>query len=221
MNNSEKNIFERLKSGESVPFNDPDYYRIGTAVNESKKLLVKLNNETDDKEIRKLLSQIIDQRIDESTTVFTPFFTNYGKNIKLGKHIFINHACSFLDLGGITIDDNVMIAPRVNLTSESHPISVNNRKTLTVGLIHIKQNAWIGANATILCGHDLGRYCFIAAGAVVTKDVPDFALMAGVPAKRIGWVSKAGGKLNKSLVCPIDASRYEEISSNCLVEIAN
>jgi|TARA_R110000868_G_C10902136_1_gene764380 acetyltransferase-like isoleucine patch superfamily enzyme len=185
MNNSEKNIFERLKSGESVSFNDPDYYRIGTAVNESKKLLVKLNNETDDKEIRKLLSQIIDQRIDESTTVFTPFFTNYGKNIKLGKHIFINHACSFLDLGGITIDDNVMIAPRVNLTSESHPISVNNRKTLTVGLIHIKQNAWIGANATIFPGVTIGENSVVAAGAVVHQDVPDNTIVGGIPAKVI------------------------------------
>lgn len=185
MSNPVKNIFERLKNGESVPFNDPDYFQIGKAVNETKKLLVKLNNETDEKEIRNLLSQITDHKIDESTTVFTPFYTNYGKNIKLGKNVFVNHACSFLDLGGITIDDGVMIAPRVNLTSESHPISVNDRKTLTVGHIHIKQNVWIGSNATIFPGVTIGKNSVVAAGAVVHKDVPDNTIVGGIPAKVI------------------------------------
>lgn len=185
MNASEKNIFERLKSGESVPFNDPDYSQIGIAVKETKMLLVKLNIETDDKDIRNLLSKIIDQKIDETTTVFTPFYTNYGKNIKLGKNIFINHACSFLDLGGITIDDDVMIAPRVNLTSESHPISIKNRKVLTTGPIHIKQNAWIGTNATIFPGVTIGENSIVAAGAVVHQDVPDNTIVGGIPAKII------------------------------------
>ena len=189
MSNPAKEIFERLKNGEAVPFNDPNYAQIGKAVNETKKLLVLLNNEPDEKTIRSLLSQITDHEIDESTTIFTPFFTNYGKNIRLGKNIFINHACSFLDLGGITIDDNVMIAPRVNLTSESHPISVKGRKTLTVGHIHIKQNAWIGANATIFPGVTIGENSVVAAGAVVDKDVPDNTIVGGIPAKVIKQIA--------------------------------
>ncbi|MDP5231854.1 MAG: sugar O-acetyltransferase [Cellulophaga sp.] len=189
MIHKEKNIFDRLKSAESVTFTDPDYALIGTAVNLIKKLLIRLNNSTDEKEIRSLLSEIIGQKIDESTTVFTPFFTNYGKNIKLGKNVFVNHACSFLDLGGITIDDNVMIAPRVNLTSESHPIAVKHRKTLTVGHIHIKRNAWIGTNATILAGVTIGENSVVAAGAVVHKDVPDNTIVGGIPAKVIKQIN--------------------------------
>ncbi len=74
----------------------------------------------------------------------------------------------------------------------------------------VKRGASIGANATIVCGHDLGEYSFIAAGAVVTGDVPDYALMAGVPAKRIGWMSRAGCKLGADLICPETNERYRE-----------
>jgi UDP-2-acetamido-3-amino-2,3-dideoxy-glucuronate N-acetyltransferase len=81
-------------------------------------------------------------------------------------------------------------------------------------------SASIGANATIVCGHTLGEYSFIAAGAVVAKDVPAFALMAGVPAKRIGWMSHAGAKLGSDLVCPETGRRYREVAPNNLEEIA-
>ena len=77
-----------------------------------------------------------------------------------------------------------------------------------------------GANATIICGHDLGEYCFIAAGAVVTKEVPAYALMAGTPAKRIGWMSKAGGRLGDDLICPITGVTYRQITPNKIEEIS-
>ncbi|WP_028374958.1 sugar O-acetyltransferase [Leeuwenhoekiella sp. MAR_2009_132] len=180
-----KDIFERLKCGEQVPFSDPEYSKIPIAVEETKKITVKLNSASSSNEIRELLGQITGKFIDESTTVFTPFYTNYGKNIKIGKNVFINHACSFLDLGGITIDDNVMIAPRVNLTSESHPVQIENRQTLTTGHIHIKQNAWIGTNVTILPGVTIGENSIVAAGSVVSKDVPENCIVGGTPAKVI------------------------------------
>lgn len=180
-----KNIFERLKDGESIPFDDPEYPKIHEAVKQTKELSVSLNNATDSEQIRELLSQIIGLSIDESTTVFTPFYTNFGKHITIGKRVFINHACSFLDLGGITVEDDVMIAPRVNLISESHPINIEDRKTLTVGQVHIKKNAWIGANATILAGVTVGRNAVVASGAVVSKDVPDNSIVGGIPAKVI------------------------------------
>ena len=185
MNNSPKNIFDRLKNGESIPFNDPEYSDLHEAVIQTKKLSVLLNNATDPLQIRELMSQITDSQIDESTTVFTPFFTNFGKHTSIGKNVFINHACSFLDLGGITIEDDVMIAPRVNLISEGHPVSIKDRKTLNVGKIHIKRNAWIGANVTILAGVTVGENSVIAAGAVVSKDVPDNMIVGGIPAKII------------------------------------
>lgn len=177
------NIFERLTSGEEIPMNDPDYCEIGAAVDKTIQLSTKLNTAKNVDEIRKCLSEIIGVPVDESTTVFTPFYTNYGKNISLGKRVFINHACSFLDLGGIVIEDDVMIGPRVNITSENHPVDIATRKSMVPSTVRIEQNAWIGAAATILPGVTVGRNSVVAAGALVNKDVPPNTVVAGVPAK--------------------------------------
>jgi len=103
----------------------------------------------------------------------------------LGKNIFINHACTFLDLGGITIDNDVQIGPKVNLITENHPVDPTQRKNLDLKSIHIKRNVWIGAAATILPGVTVGENSIVAAGAVVTKDVPDNTIVGGVPARII------------------------------------
>jgi acetyltransferase-like isoleucine patch superfamily enzyme len=108
--------------------------------------------------------------IDKTTTIFVPFHTNFGHHIKLGKNIFINHACSFLDLGGMTIDDDVQIGPKVNLITENHPVDPSKRKYVDLKSTHIKRNAWIGAGATILPGVTVGENSSVAAGAVVNKD---------------------------------------------------
>ncbi len=183
-------IFQRLLNGEAVPFNDPEYFKIGDACNHTRKLLVKLNKETDLDNARTLLSDITDSRIDETTTIFPPFQINYGKNTKIGKNVFINFDCTFLDLGGITIEDNVMLAPKVSLLSESHPISAKERQTLTTGKIHIKKNVWLGANATILAGVTIGENSVVAAGAIVSKDVPDNTIVGGIPAKIIKTIQE-------------------------------
>jgi acetyltransferase-like isoleucine patch superfamily enzyme len=176
-------IFERLRSGETIPSGDPQAYKLREACSVTKKSLVQINNSSDPVEIRDLLSQITGSKIDESTAVFTPLYINYGKNTKIGKNVFINFDCTFLDLGGITIEDNVQIAPKVSLLSEGHPIEPQNRQSLMVGQIHIKKNAWIGANAIILPGVTIGENAIVAAGAVVTKDVPDNVIVGGIPAK--------------------------------------
>lgn len=178
-------IFQRLLKGEAVSFNDPDYFKIINACNNTRKFLIQLNAASDGEEIRNLLSKITGFEIDSTTMVFPPFQINYGKNTKIGKGVFINFDCTFLDLGGITIGDNVMLAPKVSLLSEGHPIDVNNRQTLTTGSIHIKNNAWIGAHATILQGVTIGENAVVAAGAVVSKDVPANAVVGGIPAKHI------------------------------------
>lgn len=178
-------IFKRLLNGEAVSFSDPDYPKIGAACTITRSLLRRLNNEHDLETIRTLLSEITASQLDETTHVFPPFQINYGKNTKVGKNVFINFDCTFLDLGGITIEDNVMLAPKVCLLSEAHPISPKERQTLTTGSIHIKKNAWIGANATILQGVTIGENSVVAAGAVVSKDVPDNTIVGGVPAKII------------------------------------
>jgi acetyltransferase-like isoleucine patch superfamily enzyme len=179
------NIFQRLRNGETILPNDPEAYKMIEASFATKKLLVQMNNATEPSEIRNLLSQITKSEIDESVTVFTPLYINYGKHTKIGKNVFINFDCTFLDLGGITIEDGVLIAPKVSLLSEGHPIEPEERHSLTVGHIHIKKNAWIGANATILQGVTIGENAVVASGAVVSKDVPDNTIVGGIPAKII------------------------------------
>ena len=178
-------IFERMRNGETIPSEDPQAFKMREASYTTKKLLIGMNNSLDSAEIRNLLSEITGTEIDESITVFTPLYINYGKNTKIGKNVFINFDCTFLDLGGITIEDNVLIAPKVCLLSERHPVSLQSRHSLTVGHIHIKKNAWIGANATILPGVTIGENSIVAAGAVVSKNVPDNTIVGGIPAKVI------------------------------------
>jgi len=181
----QEDIFERLKKEKGISSGDPDAYRLLEASFATKSLLVQMNNSADPREIRDLLSQITGSTIDQSTTVFTPIYINYGKNTSIGKNVFINFDGVFLDLGGIVIEDNVLIAPKVSLVTEGHPIEPENRQSLTVAPIHIKKNAWIGANATILPGVTVGENAIVAAGAVVGKDVPDNTIVGGVPAKII------------------------------------
>jgi acetyltransferase-like isoleucine patch superfamily enzyme len=180
-----KDIFQQLRDGETIASGHPESYKLREASFTTKKLLVQLNNAPDPKAIRELLSQITASYIDESVAVFTPLYINYGKNIKIGKNVFINFDCVFLDLGGITIEDNVLIAPKVSLLSEGHPVSANERQSLVPGHIHIRKNAWIGAGATILPGVTVGENAVVAAGAVVSKDVPANTVVGGIPAKEI------------------------------------
>ncbi len=176
-------IFQRLLAGGIIPINE-----MGEAwdvVARAQKLSLALNTATTVDEMRERLSEIIGTPLDKSTMVFVPFFTNFGKHIRLGKNIFINHACTFLDLGGITIEDDVQIGPKVNLITENHPVDPTQRKNLDLKSIHIKRNVWIGAAATILPGVTIGENSIVAAGAVVNKDVPDNTIVGGIPAKRI------------------------------------
>lgn len=177
-------IFQRLQAGEPLRKDDPEYARFGEVVTRTIRLCVEMNaTATDINQVRTRLSDIIGSEIDPSTTVFPPFHTNFGRFIRLGKNVFINHACSFLDIGGITIEDEVQIGPRVNLTSENHPLDPADRTTLIPRPIVIKRNAWIGAGATILPGVTIGENSIVAAGALVSRDVPPNTVVAGVPAK--------------------------------------
>jgi acetyltransferase-like isoleucine patch superfamily enzyme len=182
----QKDIFERMQVGEPIRKNDPEYGKFSDVVSRTIRLCVRMNaTATDVNQVREMLSEITGIEIDDSTTVFPPFYTNFGQSIRLGKNVFINHACSFLDIGGITIEDDVQIGPRVNITSENHPLDPNDRKTLILAPVIIRRNAWIGAASTILPGVTIGENAIVAAGAVVSKDVAANTVVAGVPAKVI------------------------------------
>jgi acetyltransferase-like isoleucine patch superfamily enzyme len=183
-------LFEQMLAGGLIPNDHPQLNLLWDAVAQTIQRSAQLNTSTSVSETRTRISEIIGKEIDATTTIFIPFHTNFGKHIWIGKNVFINHACSFLDLGGITIEDNVLIGPRVNLVTENHPVDPTQRKSLVLGAILIKRNAWIGAGATILPGVTIGENSIVAAGAVVTKDVPDNRIVGGVPAKFIKSINE-------------------------------
>ena len=177
-------IFQRMQAGEPLRKDDPEYSRFGEVVARTIRLCVEMNaTAIDVDQVRTRLSDIIGTEIDPSTAIFPPFHTNFGRFIRLGKNVFINHACSFLDIGGITVEDDVLIGPNVSLVTENHPIDPSDRKTVLLKPIVIKRNAWIGAAATILPGVTIGENAIVAAGAVVSRDVATNTVVAGVPAK--------------------------------------
>ena len=174
-----------MLAGGIISHSDPEWADVWVLVNETIALSAKLNASTSVDEIRSVLSEIWGQIIDPSTTVLAPFSTNFGKHTRIGKNVFVNHGCSFLDLGGITIEDDVLIGPQVKLVTENHPVDPANRKSLDLKSILVKKNAWIGAGAVILPGVTIGENSIVAAGAVVTQDVPSNTIVGGVPAKHI------------------------------------
>lgn len=139
-----------------------------------------------------------------------------GPNVIVGNKVKIQNNVSVFE--GVTLEDGVFCGPSCVFTNVNNPRSEIVRKDEYRKTI-VRRGASIGANATIICGHDLGEYCFIAAGAVVTKTVPAYALMAGNPAKRIGWISKAGGRLGNDMACPISGDLYREIDSDEIEEV--
>lgn len=131
-----------------------------------------------------------------------------GPNVIVGSRVKIQNNVSVYE--GVTLEDGVFCGPSCVFTNVNNPRAEIIRKEEYRQTI-VRRGASIGANATIVCGHNLGEYCFIAAGAVITKEVPAYALMAGVPALQIGWISKAGGRLDGDLICPIDGTKYQQI----------
>ena len=139
-----------------------------------------------------------------------------GPNVSVGSRVKIQNNVSVYE--GVTLEDGVFCGPSCVFTNVNNPRSEIARKD-EYRRTTVRRGASIGANATIICGHDLGEYCFVAAGAVVTKEVPAYALVAGTPARQIGWMSKAGGRLKDDLVCPIDGTAYRLNSQNKLEEL--
>ena len=136
-------------------------------------------------EIREIFSELIEEKVDDEFRLFPPFFTDFGKNIHLGKNVFINAGCKFQDQGGIFIGDNVLIGHNVVMATLNHNEDVKKRGNLIPAPINIGNDVWIGSNATILSGVSVGDGAIIAAGAVVTKDVKAKTVVGGVPAKYI------------------------------------
>ena len=159
-----RDIFDRMKAGGAFRLDEPEFSPVMEFVTRTQELSVQLNASTHVDQVRERLSEIIGSTIDRTTRIFPPFYTNFGRFTTLGKNVFINHACSFLDLGGISVEDDVLIGPKVNLITENHPLDPGDRQTLLLEPILIKRNAWIGAAATILPGVTIGENSVVGAG---------------------------------------------------------
>jgi len=153
---------------------------------EALKITTELNGQYHTPEnIRILFSKLIGKQVDNTFSMFPPFYTDCGKNISIGKNVFINSGCRFQDQGGIHIGDGVLIGHNAVLATLNHDMNPQKRGNLYPAPIIIGKNVWIGANATVLPGVSIGDGAVIAAGAVVTKDVPANVVVGGVPAKMI------------------------------------
>ncbi len=140
----------------------------------------------DAQEVRALFSELIGKKVDESFLLIPPFYTAGGNEIRVGQNVFVNQNCTFYDLGGLDIGDDVMIGPNVSLITAGHPIEPSQRRAATIGQpIVIERNVWIAAGATIIGGVTVGENSVVAAGSVVTRDVPANTLVAGNPARVI------------------------------------
>jgi UDP-2-acetamido-3-amino-2,3-dideoxy-glucuronate N-acetyltransferase len=144
-----------------------------------------------------------------------------GQNVMAGPDVSIGNGCKIQNnvalYRGVVLEDDVFCGPSCVFTNVLTPRAHVERKNEFAPTL-VRRGATIGANATIVCGNTLGAYCMIAAGAVVTKDVPDFALMAGVPARRIGWVSRSGERLGPDLTCPRTGERYRQVGETLSIE---
>ncbi|MQS98513.1 sugar O-acetyltransferase [Lactobacillus halodurans] len=150
----------------------------------SKSLCFKINNlDPNDPKLRNYLDQLFENRLPENSTIWTPTQIDRANKINIGKNVFINHSLITIALGGITIEDNVQVAPGVTMLTANHDIEKMN--ILKTAPITIKEGAWIGAKAVLLPGVTIGKHAIVGAGSVVTKDVTEYTVVGGNPAKVI------------------------------------
>ncbi len=140
--------------------------------------------------IRRAWSELTGTPVDATFSLIPPVYSEHGLSIRVGRNVFINQGCTLNDIGGIEIGDDVLIGPRVSLITSGHPLDPDQRRRQIVAApIIIRRNVWLGAGAMVLQGVTVGEDSVVAAGAVVTRDVPPGTLVAGVPAEVVGPVT--------------------------------
>ncbi|MDQ2832529.1 MAG: sugar O-acetyltransferase [Acidobacteriota bacterium] len=171
-----------------IPRRTPESAAMVAAVKRAMAITPALNRLSfdDADQIRAVFSDLIGSRVDESFSLIPPFYTTGGENIRIGRNVFINQNCTMYDLGGIDIADDVMIGPNVSIITSGHPLEPSQRRASVIAKpVVIEKNVWIAAGAIILGGVTVGENSVVAAGSVVTRNVPPNTLVAGNPARVI------------------------------------
>ena len=187
-----KNILNAFHGEEDEIANTPEWYAyFHELCQEAIRICMELNNSYHTpEELREIMSRLIGKKVDDTFRLFPPFYTDFGKNITIGKDVFINSGCHFQDQGGIEIGDGALIGHNVVLATINHDTIPGNGRKNHYAPIQLGKHVWIGSNATILPGVTVGDWAVIAAGAVVTSDVPPYTIVGGVPAKIIKRVKE-------------------------------
>ena len=181
-----------MDSGNRVKANSEIHMFMHAAAQEALRLTAELNSRYHTpEEIIAIMTELTGRPMDPSFRLFPPFYTDCGKNIRIGKNVFVNACCCFQDQGGITLGDGSLIGHRVTLATLNHGETAENRGDLTPAPIVVGKNVWIGACVTVVPGVTIGDGAIIAAGAVVTHDVPPLTVVGGVPARRLREVRGA------------------------------
>ncbi|MCC8136155.1 MAG: sugar O-acetyltransferase [Ruminococcus sp.] len=176
----------RLKNGETAAAGSELHGCMHVLAQEALQITAELNcGYHSPEEIRQIFSKLIGKEVPESFALFPPFYSECGRNISVGENVFINCGCHFQDQGGITIGDGSLIGSYVVMATINHEKNPEHRGDNHPAPIHIGKRVWIGSHATILPGVAVGDNAIVAAGAVVTKDVPANTVVGGVPAKII------------------------------------
>lgn len=178
-------FLEYVKTGKALA-SDEIHELMDRMSNEARKITFRLNSAYHDPDqTRAMLSEVFGYEVPATLRVFPPFYTDFGKNIHIGENVFINACCHFQDHGGVYIGDGCQIGHNVVFATLNHGIAPEDRQNTYPASIVLGRNVWVGSNSTILQGVTIGDNAIIAAGAVVTKDVPADTIVGGVPAKFI------------------------------------
>ncbi|TPK64343.1 sugar O-acetyltransferase [Mesorhizobium sp. B2-4-15] len=176
-----------------IPGRTPESAAMLADVKRAMAITARLNRLTfnDAGEVRALFSELIGKKVDDSVLLVPPFYATGGAGMRIGRNVFINQNCTFYDLGGLDIADDVMIGPNVSLITSGHPLEPSRRRGFTTARpIVIERNVWIAAGATVVGGVTIGENSVVAAGSVVTRDVPPNMLVGGNPARVIRSIAE-------------------------------
>lgn len=186
-----KDLLAELDAGRTITGDSPLHVIMHRISQEALRITGELNGGYREPErVRELLARLTGKPVDESVTLFPPFNADFGRNITLGKRIFINAGCKFQDQGGVVIGDDTLIGHNVVIATLNHDLAPSRRADMHPAPVVIGRNVWIGSNATILPGVSIGDDAVVAAASVVTKDVPEGAVVVGSPARVVRSVAE-------------------------------